>query len=317
MDKDFVILADTACDLNEELRKRFNIEYVSSHIVYPDGKERISTLNWSDFKYFGDNCTSEIFYTELKKNPDAYKTAPANVEEVAQAMEKFIQEGKAVISISLSSGISGAYNFTLKARELVLEKYPEAKIRCIDSLRFGSGLGLMVISAARLRNEGKTFEEVVDYLETNKCRFHQMGWLDDLSFVAKKGRITPTKAFFGTLIGIKALGEFDYNGLTTPIGKAKGEKTAYDAILGYIEKTIENPQDQIIFVSQTNRLAKAEKLKELIQERFNPKEIILNTVYPTCGINIGPGLMAAYYIGKPISKDLVDEKSIMENLLNK
>ena len=317
MEKEFVILADTACDLNEDIRKKYNIEYVNSHVIYPDGKERIATLNWSDIKYFGDNCTPDLFYTELKKNPDGFKTSPANIEEVAQAYEKIIQEGKDIISISLSSGISGAYNFTLKARELVLEKYPDAKIRCIDSLRFGSGLGLMVVYAAKMRNEGKSFEEVVDYLESNKCRFHQMGWLDDLSFVAKKGRITPTKAFFGTLIGIKALGEFDYNGLTTPIGKAKGEKAAFDAILGYIEKTIENPSEQIIFISQINRAPKADIFKELLEQKFHPKEILINPVYPTCGINIGPGLLSAYYVGKPISKDLAEEKTIMENLLSK
>lgn len=317
MSNDFIILGDTACDLNEDIRKKYNIEYIHSHIIYPDGKDRISTLNWSDFKYFGESCNGEIFYNELKKNPEGYKTSPANIEEVAQIFEKYILEGKDIISISLSSGISGAYNFTVKARELILEKYPNARIKCVDSLRFGSGIGLMVLQAAILRNEGKTFEEVVDYLESNKCRFHQMGWLDDLSFVAKKGRITPTKAFFGTLIGIKALGEFDYNGLTTPIGKAKGEKTAFDAILGYIEKTIENPSDQIIFISESNRASKAKIFKDLLQEKFNPKEIIINTVYPTCGINIGPGLMAAYYIGKPISQDLIEEKAIMEKLLSK
>lgn len=315
MSKDFVILGDTTCDLNEETRKKFNIEYMHSHVLYPDGKDRIATLNWSDFKYFGENCTGDIFYKELKKNPDGFSTSPPNIEEVAQAFEKYVLEGKDIISISLSSGISGAYNFTVKARELVLEKYPDARIKCVDSQRFGSGLGLMIVYAAKLRNEGKTFEEVIDFLETNKCRFHQMGWLDDLSFVQKKGRITPVKAFFGTLIGIKALGEFDHFGLTTPIGKAKGEKAAFDAIMGYIEKTIENPEEQIIFISETNRASKALMLKDMIQEKFHPKDIVINTVFPACGINIGPGLMAAYYIGKPISQDLSEEKAIMESLL--
>lgn len=315
--KDFIILSDTTCDLNIDIRKKYNIKYIHSHIIYPDGKDRIATLNWDDYKYFCDNCTGEIFYNELKKNPDGFKTSPANTEEIAQAFEKYILEEKDIIYIALSSGISGAYNFSLQAKDLVLAKYPNAKIKCIDSLRFGSGLGLMVLHAAILRNEGKSFEEVADYLEENKCRFHQMGWLDDLSFVAKKGRVTPAKAFFGTLIGIKALGEFDYNGLTTPIGKAKGEKAAFDVILGYIEQTIENPSEQIIFISETNRAPKAQILKSLIQEKFNPKEIVINTVYPPCGINIGPGLLSAYYVGKPISKGLVEEKAIIESLLNK
>lgn len=313
---DFVIVGDGTCDLNEELRKKYDIEYITGHMHYPDGQDRIGTLNWSDYTYFPEQ-TSECFYNELKKNPDGYKTSPANVQEYYNFYEKFVKEGKAVLSISLSSGISGAYNFSLQAKQAILEKYPEAKIRCIDSLRFGPGDGLLIIYAAIQRAAGKSFDEVSEYIENNKCRFHQMGWLDDLSFVAKKGRISATKAFFGTLIGVKALGEFDYNGLTTPIGKAKGEKSAYRAIMEYIENTIENPSEQIIFIAQTNRLKQAEELKRLIEEKFSPKEVVISAVYPLCGVNIGPGLMAAYYVGKEISKDLSEEKALMEKIINK
>lgn len=316
MTQNYVILGDTTCDLSAEIRNKYDIEYIHSHIIYPDGKDRIATLKWSDYKYFGNNCTSQIFYNELKKNPDSFKTSPANIEEIAQVFEKYILQGKNIIYISISSGISGAYNFSLKARELILQKYPDSKINCVDSLRFGSGIGLMLVHAAILRNQGKSFEEVSNYLENNKCKFHQMGWLDDLSFVAKKGRITPVKAFFGTLAGIKTLGEFDYNGLTTPIGRTKGEKSAFDAMLGYIEKTIESPSEQIIFISESNRADKAQIYKKLLQEKFHPKEIIINTVFPPCGINIGPGLLSAYYVGKPIHKGLTEEKALIENLLN-
>ena len=174
---------------------------------------------------------------------------------------------------------------------------------------------LLVLKAHEMYRAGKSIEEVASWLEENKNRFHQAGWLDDLSFVAKKGRITHAKAFFGTLAGIKPIGEFDYNGLTTVIGKAKGAKAAYAALLNYIENTIENPSEQIIFIAQTSRFPQAEKYKELIEERFHPKAIFINDVFPSCGINIGPGLMAAYYIGKPISKDLGEERAIIEKAL--
>ena len=140
---------------------------------------------------------------------------------------------------------------------------------------------------------------------------------EEYAFVAKKGRISHAKAFMGKLIGVKPLGEFDYNGLTTVVGKAKGEKSAYTALLSYIEQTIENPEEQVIIIAHTNRRPQAERYKQLIQEKFNPKEIYLNDVYPSCGINIGPGLMAAYYIGKPISSlGLEEEKKLMTAILN-
>ncbi len=311
----FVILPDGTCDLNEEIRKKYNIDVIVGHVHYPNGVEEKAMLSWEDCSLLKTH-TGEEFYAELSKNPSGFTTAPPNIQEFYNTFEKYVKDGYGVLSMTISSGMSGTYNFSVNAKEMILEKYPEAKIECFDSLRFGPGYGLMAIYASILRTEGKTLAEVKEFLETNKNRFHQIGWLDDLSFVAKKGRLSHAKAFMGKLIGIKPIGEFDHNGLTTVIAKAKGEKTAYRAMLSYIENTIENPEDQVIIIAHTNRRSQAEHYKELIKEKFNPKEIYLNDVYPSCGINIGPGLMAAYYVGKPISKDLVEEKELITSILN-
>ena len=194
-------------------------------------------------------------------------------------------------------------------------KYPDAQIRCIDSQRFGTYCGLLAIYASLMRKEGHSFEEVCTYIENNKNRLHQAGWLDDLSFVAKRGRMTHAKAFFGTLAGIKPIGEFDYNGMTTIIGKVKGAKAAYEVLMKYIAKTIEKPEEQIIVVAHTNRLAQAEEYKKMLEENFHPKQVVIRDVFPMCGISIGPGLMAAYYMGTPISQGLVDERKIIEDCL--
>ena len=308
--KKFVILPDVTCDLSEELRKKFDIEYVKGHIVFPDKVEREGVLEW---RY----NTREEFYKDLKKNPNGYSTSPANIDEFKAAFIQYIKEGYDVLSLSISSALSGTYNFALKARDAVLEDYPNAKIICIDSQRYSNGFGLIAIYASLLRAEGKGIEEVAKIIEEKKNCFHEMGWLDDLSFVAKKGRLSNSKAFFGTLIGIKPLGEFNHQGLTTVIGKAKGEKKAYQAIMHYIEKTIENPSEQIILIAQTNHMKQALEFKEMLQNKFNPKEIIINDVFPSCGINVGPGLMAAFYMGKPISEDLKAETDIVNEVLQK
>ena len=314
MDKKFVILPDVTCDLNKDIRKKFGIEIVGGYVKYPNGKEEPSMLDWADCSYISEP-TAEAFYNELKKDPAGFTTAPANVYEYYNVFEKYVQEGYGILSMSISSGMSGTYSFTLHARDMILEKYPQAEIECFDSMRFGSGLGLMAIWASILRAEGKTLNETMRFLEDNKSHFHQMGWLDDLSFVAKKGRISQPKAFFGKLIGVKPLGEFDPCGVTTVIGKAKGEKSAYKAIIEYISQTIDNPTEQVIIIANSNRRLQSETLKTMIEERFHPKEIYINDVYPACGINIGPGLMAAYYVGKPISDDLAQEKDIISRIL--
>ena len=308
--KKFAILADATCDLNEAFQKQYDIRIILGHIIMPDKSDIPTFLKW-------DKISREEFYANLKKDPNGYSTSPANTQEFSAVMEEIVSDGTELLVMTISSGISGAFSFASTAKKKVLEKYPDAKITCIDSMRFGPGFGLMVVYAARMREEGKSMEEVAKFLEDNKNRFHQAGWLDDLSFVAKKGRLTNAKAFFGKLAGIKPIGEFDYNGLTTVIGKAKGAKAAYAALLTYIEKTIENPEDQTIFIAQTNRLPQAEQYREMLIERFHPKEVFINDVFPACGINIGPGLMAAYYMGKPISADLSEERKIIEEALEK
>ena len=304
--KDFSIIADTTCDLSEEFQKKYDIKLVQGHLVFPGGKEIPAFVKWEEMG-------REEFYDMLQANPNDFTTAPPNAAEFQAAVEEELALGKDVLLMTISGGISGTISSAVRAAELAKEKYPDAVIKCIDTRRFGPGFGLMAVYASVLRSQGKSLEETAEYLETNKNRFHQAGWLDDLSFVAKKGRITHPKAFFGTLAGIKPLGEFDSNGLTTVIGKVKGAQTAYRVLLNYMEKTIENPEDQIIFIAHTNRLPQAEKYKALIEEKFHPKAIFINDVFPACGINIGPGLMAAYYVGTEISEDLSVEKNIISN----
>ena len=308
--KKFEILAYRTCDLGREFTEKYNIRLLPGHLKFPGGEELPAFVEW-------EKISKEEFYASLKKDPGGFSTSPPNSREFEDAMEEVVKDGTSLLVMTISSGISGAYGFAVTARDSVLEKYPNAEISVVDTMRFGPGFGLMVVYAAMLREEGKTLSEVAEYLESNKNRFHQAGWLDDLSFVAKKGRLTHAKAFFGTLAGVKPIGEFDYNGLTTVIGKAKGTKAAYAALLDYIEKTVEDPEGQIFFIAQTNRMPQAEEYRRLIEEKFHPKAIFINDVFPSCGINIGPGLMAAYYVGKPISSDLSEEKAIIENFLSK
>lgn len=305
----FIIMADATCDLSEELQEKYGIVIVPTHISLPDGRSIPSFLKWEEFN-------RDEFYANLKNNPTGYTTAPPNVEEFIAAFEPYAANGKDIMVLTISGGMSGTYSFAVQAQQKLAEKYPGVNIRIIDTLRFGPGHGLLAVYASNLRAEGKSFDEVANYIEANRNRFHQAGWLDDLSFVARKGRITHAKAFFGTLAGVKPIGEFDYNGMTTVIGKAKGAKTAFAALIDYMKNTIEDPEDQIIFIAQTCRLPQAEAYKKLIEDTFHPKAVLINDVFPMCGINIGPGLMAAYYFGKPISKDLSEERAILDRFIN-
>ncbi len=310
MKKEFVILADVTCDISKEFRKEYDIELIPGHFSTPDGKEHVGDCTW-------DEIDRDTFYKELKKNPNGFQSAPASVEEFRLVFKKHAEAGKAMIGLCISGAMSGTYSFMCSAKELVLKEIPDAEIYVCDTRRFGPVTGLMCIYLSKLRKEGKSAKEAFDWLESDKNRFHQAGWMDDLSFVAKKGRITHAKAFFGSLIGIKPIGEFDYNGMTTVIGKGKGEEPSYKILLEYIARTIEEPEKQIIFIATSNEHRQAEKFKQMIIDRFHPQAAYVCDVYSNCGINVGPGLMAAYYYGKPISQGLVEEQEYMKEILAK
>ena len=303
--KSFAVMADATCDLNGELQQQYRITVIPSHIMLPDGQDIPSFHQWERF-------SREQFYKDLKANPEGFSTSPPNVSEFKEAFRRAAEQGMDILVLTISTGISGTWNFATQAKNEMAKEYPDTEIRVIDSLRFGPALGMLTVDAARKRDEGMTLAQVADYLEANKNRLHQAGWLDDLSFVARKGRMTHAKAFFGTLAGIKPIGEFDYNGLTTVIGKVKGAKNAYQVLLKYIEKTIQHPEEQTIVIAHTCRAEQAEAYRALIEERFHPGAIRICDVFPMCGISIGPGLMAAYYYGKPISQGLAEERAILE-----
>ena len=306
----FAIVTDTTSDLSKELRERFDIDYVICHVTYPDGKERESKLEW-------DSITSEEFYQQLKKNPNGFSTSPASPEEYKEAFKKHLDKGLDVLALSISTGLSATFKFMTQAAEELKAEYPDRKVLVIDSLRYSTGLGLLVIKASQLRSEGLSVTEVYEKMEEIKNTCHQMGFLDDLSFVASKGRLTKSKAFMGKLIGIKPLGEFDYNGLTTVIAKTKGDAKAIRYSLEYMKKTIIDPENQIVFIACTNRMKQALEFKALIEAEVKPKEVIITEVFQSNGVNVGPGLMCGYYFGTTISKGLVKEKELMAEIIGK
>ena len=308
MGSNYAIISDVACDLSKEVRERFGIDgYIKGHITIPGGKEIPSTLEW-------DFTNPKDFYTSLKSRQNTYATAPASTEEIVLFLEGFLSEGRDVLAVSLSSKMSVTYNLIVNAQKILKEKYPQRKVAVIDSRKYSVALGLLAIRACALREQGLSIEENAAALDKIRDTIHQMGTMDDLFFVASKGRVSHPKAFMGTLVGIKPMGDFDTDGMVTVLAKVKGYEKAYKVIIEYMKRTGVELEGQTVIVAQTLREKQAEALARIIEESIKPKEIIMSDVYPATGVNLGPGLCAAYYLGTPIS-DLVNETAIMQSIL--
>ena len=307
----YVILADVCCDLREDVCREIGmVDYVKGHIHFDDGRDFLTTLNW-------EPMSKEDFYGALSNKKVKVTTAPPNIEEYCEIFEKYVKDGYAIISISLSSKISSTFEFSQKAANRVLESYPDARITCVDSFRMSGAFGLLVLYAHMLKNEGKSFDEIVTWLEENKRRVHQMGPIDDLFFIARRGRISMGKAIMGSFAGVKPMGDCNADGYTTVLTKVKGMNKALDTTVRYVAETATDIKDQYVLVISSNRDAYALTLKEKIEAELSPKKVFMTDVFYGCGANIGPGMVGVYYLGEPISEDLSVEKDIITRITGK
>ena len=306
---DFVIVADSNCSMSREMREKYGIvDYIPSKITFPDGVTHDTDLDW-------EIISADDYYRSMREDKVLYKTGVNSIDNVAAIMEKQLKEGHNILSIVLSSRMSSTYNVFVQAAKQLLEKYPERKIRVVDSLRFSTPIALMNMKAAEMRDAGKTLDETADWLEENRNCFRQMGPMDDMKFLARTGRVTNFKAFFGTMVGINAMGDFAPTGISEILSKVKGKKAALATTLEYVKRTIVNPEDQLILIGHTLKAEDAQIYKKAVEETFHPKAVEILRVDMSCGANIGPGMLGVYYFGKKASEGLEEEKKIMDEIV--
>ncbi len=308
---DFVIIPDSGSDMTKALRERFAVDDILLGVVYfPDGHQEYADIDW-------ERMTPKAYFDSMKGKNVLYKTAYAPTGDIIEKFEKYLKEGKDVLSISLSTGISGTYQATCLAAKELMERYPDRKVVCVDSLRYSGAFSLIVAKASEKRAEGASIEETAQYINSIKNCVHQMGALDDLYFCAKTGRINNFQAFFGGMVGVLPLADFNAKGLSDVIIKVKGKKTAHDVTVKYVKDRIIDGENQILFISHSDREDEAHILEEMLKKEINPKEIIINDVGMSCGSSIGPGLCAVYFIGKELGEDLQEEKALIKELAQK
>ena len=305
----YIILTDVTCDLSPAIREQFGItDYVHGHVSISDGRELVTTLDWS-------NISREDFYTCLGDRRMQVSTAPASPEEYYEHFKKYAEAGTDIISISISSKISSTYNVAVGAAERVRAEYPERRIICVDSLRMSGSMGILVCYAHELQREGKTLDEVAKWLEANRLRVHQMGPIDDLIFVARRGRISMGKAIMGSFAGVKPMGDCNRDGYVTVLTKAKGMKKALNATVAYVREVAADVQDQYLLVVHSNREEYAMTLKEKLEKELAPKQVLVSDSYSASGTNIGPGMVGVYFLGDEVSEELTREREIMTRVM--
>ncbi len=304
----YEVVIESTCSFDSSLRKRFNIypEVIRGVVYLPSG-DILADTDWK-------NYTPEEYFKLVKKNAGKVHTAFAPMEEFERVVLPILKEGKDVMIFTISSAISGTYNGFRNFADIILDDFPGRKIEIIDTLKYDCAGGLLAIYAAQNKEKGMSLEDNVKWCNENRNRLHEIGPMDDLRFLAKNGRIKAGKAFFGQLAGVQPVADFTLDGKSQPLGTVRGDKAVDKLCLDYLLKTIENPEEQVIFVCHSAREERALRFKEQLEKALKAKDIIVLSVGQSCGPNIGPGLCAYFYMGKPLTESREEETNLFLSL---
>lgn len=287
----YILSCCSTVDLTPEHLEKRDISYICFHYEL-DGKEYIDDL--------GKTLSMNDFYKAMSGGAMT-KTSQVNADEYEKYFESFVKEGKDIIHVCLSSGLSGTINSALIAKSNLEEKYPDRKIYIIDSLGASSGYGLLMETLADLRDNGMSIEELAQWTEENKLHMHHWFFSTDLTFYIRGGRISKTAGFFGGMLNICPLLNMDNLGRLIPRYKIRTKKKVINAI---VDRMMENAKDGVdysgkCFISQSACYEDAKEVARLVQEKF-PKingEVIINDIGTTIGSHTGPGTVALFFWG--------------------
>lgn len=288
---DYVISCCSTADLTKEHFEKRDIQYICFHFEL-DGKSYMDDL--------GQSIPFDDFYRMMAEGADT-KTSQINAEEYEEYFEKFLKEGKDVLHLCLSSGISGSINSANIAKSNLEEKYPDRKIYVVDSMAASSGYGLLMDGVADKRDEGMSIDELYNWVEAEKLKLRHWFFSSDLTFFVKGGRVSKTAGFVGGVLNICPLLDVSFEGKLIPRFKIRTKRKVIQAIVDKMVETTEQGTDYDgkCYISNSACYEDARAVADLIEERFpklNGKVEIYN-IGTTIGSHTGPGTVALFYWG--------------------
>lgn len=291
MEEKYILSCCSTADLTEEHFREIGVHYICFHYEM-DGKQYSDDL--------GKSMGFEEFYAAMAAGADTH-TSQINSEEFMEYFTPFLEQGKDILHLSLSSGISGVYNSARLAAEELSEKFPERRIFIVDSLAASSGYGLLMDTLSGLRAGGMELEELRDWAEANKKRLHHWFFSTDLTFYIKGGRISKTAGTFGTLLNICPLLNVDHEGRLIPRSKVRTKKKVIREIVKRMEEHADNGHDYSgkVYLSQSACEEDAKAVAALVEEKFPKKQgaAEINYIGTTIGSHTGPGTVALFFWG--------------------
>lgn len=287
----YVLSCSSTADLSKEHLMERNIYYICFHYSL-DGVDYDDDL--------GESMPFHEFYKAMAGGAET-TTSQINISEYLEYFSKFLEQGKDILHLCLSSGISGTYGSAQSAALIARERFPERKIYIVDSLAASSGYGLLMDKLADLRDDGMSIDALYAWSKSNRLRLHHWFFSTDLSFYVKGGRISKAAGMLGTMLSICPLLDMDSKGRLVPRAKVRTKNRVIREIVDRMEQHAEGGLSYSgkCYISQSACYDDARKVAELVEARFSKLsgKVLINNIGTTIGSHTGPGTVALFFWG--------------------
>lgn len=281
----FEIFTDSSCDLSQEMIDKYDLKVMQLEVIIDDQPPVLN--NQVDIK---------DFYNQLRNGANA-KTAAVTLGHFEEHMRKSLSEGKDILYVGFSSGLSATYNNGVMIINELADEFPERKILHIDTLCASVGQGLLVYHAALLREAGATIEEVKEKIEAIMQNIHHQITVDDLFFLKRGGRISATTAIAGSMLSVKPIINMDAEGHLDTVGKVRGRKNALKELVTRMKSNAKLDELNYAFLVHSDCLEDAKTVEAMVKEAFPTVEVFISDFGPVIGAHVGPGSLALCYLG--------------------
>ena len=281
----YQIITDSVCDLPESMLTELHVKTSPLHILFR-GQNLPDSV---------DEGLKEIY--DGMRSGEAPTTSAVNPQGWASVMEPVLAQGQDVLVLGFSSALSTTYQSAVIAARELEEKYPQRKIRVVDTLGAALGQGLLVWYTCKMRDKGLSLDELTAWVEENKLHICHWFTVDDLMHLKRGGRVSAATALVGTMLQIKPILHVDDNGKLVSMAKARGRKASIEALAKKLEELGEGYDNSTVFVCHGDCLEDAEKLKEILKEEYNKDVTMITDIGSVIGAHAGPGTLALFFRG--------------------
>ncbi|WP_042277041.1 DegV family protein [[Clostridium] dakarense] len=272
--KNLKIICDSLSDIPKELIEKYDIEVVPLTVIL-DGKE------YKD----GIDISNDDFYKILREENAYPKTSQATYAQFKEVFDKYVNEGRKILYIAGSSAATGTYQSAIMAKNDT-----EGEIHTYDSQTLTYLVGLLVVKAAQMAQEGKEVEEILSEIDKLREKTYVLFSVDTLEYLQKGGRISSTKAAIGSILNIKPILDIK-NGLVAPVCQVRGKKNVISKMVEIIKENCgTNFSDQTMYIAYSDDFKEKDRFTEVVKEEFNPKNIEYFQIGTVIGSHAGPGL---------------------------